>query len=176
MDGRVDICRNAAPKNHHWLVAVAAVVVAATLAGGLTVVLAQAQQKTSTQAVFRKLMDDLCAAWSSGDADKPAAFYAKDADLVFYDVAPFQYRGWREYRDGVKKEFLDNLASGTLTAGRDLRVTRRGNMAWTTVSMHFSEVAKDGKKTELELRDTAIWERRARKWLIVHEHISAPLP
>jgi ketosteroid isomerase-like protein len=32
-----------------------------------------------------------------------------------------------------------------------------------------SEMAFDG-------RDMKIWERRDSKWLIVHEHLSAPLP
>jgi ketosteroid isomerase-like protein len=29
---------------------------------------------------------------------------------------------------------------------------------------------------ELDARHTAIWERRGGKWLVVHEHISVPLP
>jgi len=34
---------------------------------------------------------------------------------------------------------------------------------------------KDGKTTEAEIRYTGIWERRKSTWLIVHEHLSAPL-
>ena len=33
----------------------------------------------------------------------------------------------------------------------------------------------DGKAMELDIRHTAIWEKRGGKWLIVHEHVSAPL-
>ncbi len=87
--------------------------------------LAQAQQKATNQATFRKLVDDLCAAWSTGDADKPGVFYAKDPALVFYDVTPFEYRGWQEYHDGVKKEFFDKLASGTLTVSRSASPTTK---------------------------------------------------
>jgi ketosteroid isomerase-like protein len=29
---------------------------------------------------------------------------------------------------------------------------------------------------EVDGRHTAIWEKRGAKWLIVHEHVSAPLP
>jgi len=150
--------------------------VAAALAGGLlTFAVARAQQRASDDATFHHLIDGYCAAWSSGNAEAPAKFYAKDNGLVFYDLAPFSYHGWKEYHDGVEKEFFSNMASGSLTPGKDLRVTRRGTLAWTTVSMHFSEKTKDGKETETQVRYTGIWEKRGRTWLLVHEHLSTPL-
>lgn len=150
--------------------------VAFAIAGAfLTFVAARAEQTASDQATFRKLIDAYCAAWSSGNAENAARFYAKDDGLVFYDVAPFAYHGWKEYRAGVQKEFFDNMASGTLTAGKDLKVRRHGTVAWTTVSMHFSEKTKDGKSLETDIRYTGIWERRPTSWLLVHEHLSAPL-
>jgi ketosteroid isomerase-like protein len=150
--------------------------VALALAGGLlTFVGARAQQKATDDATFRKLIDDYCAAWSTGNADNPARFYAKEDGLVFYDVAPFSYHSWKEYHEGVKKEFLDSAESVKLSAGKDLKVRRRGTVAWTTVSMHLSEKTKDGKSSETEIRYTGIWERRPSGWVLVHEHLSAPL-
>jgi ketosteroid isomerase-like protein len=141
----------------------------------LTFVGARAQQQATDTATFRKLIDDYCASWNSLDADKPARFYAKEPGLVFYDVAPFSYHSWKEYHDGVKKELFANMQSGSLTPGKDLKVTRHGTIAWTTVSMHFSEKTKDGKTTETEIRYTGIWEKRGPSWVLVHEHLSAPL-
>jgi ketosteroid isomerase-like protein len=150
--------------------------VAMALAGALlTFVGARAQQRATDDARFRKLIDDYCSAWSSGNADAPAKFYAKDNGLVFYDLAPFAYHSWKEYHDGVQKEFFANMASGSLTAGKDLKVWRRGTVAWTTVSMHFSEKTKDGKTSETDVRYTGIWEKRGANWVLVHEHLSAPL-
>jgi ketosteroid isomerase-like protein len=150
--------------------------VAMALAGALlTFVGARAQQRATDDARFRKLIDDYCSAWSSGNADAPAKFYAKDNGLVFYDLAPFAYHSWKEYHDGVQKEFFANMASGSLTAGKDLKVWRRGTVAWTTVSMHFSEKTKDGKTSETDVRYTGIWEKRGASWVLVHEHLSAPL-
>jgi uncharacterized protein (TIGR02246 family) len=150
--------------------------VALALAGGLlTFAGARAQQRASDDATFRKLIDNYCAAWSAGNADAPAKFYAKDNGLVFYDLAPFSYHGWKEYHDGVEKEFFAHTDSVSLTAGKDLKVTRRGTLAWTTVSMHFSEKTKDGKATETQVRYTGIWEKRGANWLLVHEHLSAPM-
>jgi ketosteroid isomerase-like protein len=150
--------------------------VAVALAGGLlTFVGARAQQKATDDATFRKLIDAYCAAWSTGNADNPARFYAKEDGLVFYDVAPFSYHSWKEYHEGVKAALFDNMESGSLSAGKDLKVRRHGTVAWTTVSMHLSEKTKDGKNVETEIRYTGIWERRSSRWLLVHEHLSAPL-
>src|SRR5882724_8908411 len=90
----------------------------------LTFVGARAQQQASDQAAFRKLTDDYCAAWSTGNPDKPAKFYSQDAGRVFYDLAPFSYHNWKEYREGVQKNFFDNVSAASLTAGKDLKVTR----------------------------------------------------
>jgi ketosteroid isomerase-like protein len=168
---RVAVAGGRTSERWRWLL-----YVAMALAGALlTFVGARAQQKASDDATFRKLIDGYCAAWSTGDADAPARFYAKDNGLVFYDLAPFAYHGWKEYHDGVQKEFFANMASGSLTAGKDLKVFRHGTVAWTIVSMHFSEKTKDGKSVEAEVRYTGIWEKRGRSWLLVHEHLSAPL-
>lgn len=150
--------------------------VALAFAGALlTFAVARAQQKASDDAAFRKLIDAYCAAWSTANADNAARFYAKEEGLVFYDVTPFSYHGWKEYHEGVKAALFDNMASGTLTAGKDLRVRRHGTVAWTTVSMHLSEKTKDGKDLETDIRYTGIWEKRNTGWLLVHEHLSAPL-
>jgi ketosteroid isomerase-like protein len=153
-----------------WLSYVALALVGALL----TFVGARAQQKATDDATFRKLVDGLCVAWSTGNAEAPAKFYAKDAGLVFYDIAPFSYHGWKEYHDGVQKEFLDNASEIKLTAGKELKVSRRGMIAWTIVPMHLLEKSKNGKTTEMDLRYTGIWEKRGPNWVIVHDHLSAP--
>jgi ketosteroid isomerase-like protein len=160
-------------RNEHWRWLM---YVALALAGALlTFVGARAQQKATDDAAFRKLIDGYCAAWSTGNAEAPAKFYAKENGLVFYDVAPFAYHSWSEYHDGVQKEFLESAESIKLTAGKDLKVTRRGMIAWTTVPMHLTEKTKDGKTSEIELRYTGIWEKRGASWVLVHEHLSTPL-
>ena len=155
----------------HWMLYVGLAVVGALM----TFVGARAQQKLTDDSTFHKLMDDYCAAWSAGNAEAPAKFYAQNDGLVFYDVAPFKYNGWKEYHAGAQKEFLDGAETVKLTAGKDLKVTRHGLLAWTTVSIHLYEKAKDGKTTNVDLRYTGIWEKRGAKWLLVHEHLSAPM-
>jgi ketosteroid isomerase-like protein len=159
-----------APRHHWFLYVLFAFIVAL-----FTFVGARAQQKASDDDTFRKLIDNYCAAWSSGNADNAAKFYAKDAALVFYDVAPFSYNGWKEYDAGVRKTFLDNAESASLTAGKELKVTRRGTIAWTTVPMHLTAKMKDGKTIDAPVRYTGIWEKHGKNWLLLHEHLSVPM-
>jgi ketosteroid isomerase-like protein len=162
--------RASAPKRS-WLL----YVLFAFLCGLMTFVGARAQQQASDDTTFRKLIDDYCAAWSSGNPENAAKFYAKDSNLTFYDVAPFSYSGWKEYDAGVRKNFLDNVVTASLSAGKELKVTRHGNIAWTTVPMHFTAKMKDGKTIDTPVRYTGIWEKHGKTWLLVHEHLSVPM-
>src|SRR5271157_6446501 len=163
--------RRLAGLRYNWVIYVAL----AFLGGLLTFVGAMAEQKATDDATFRKLTDAYCAAWSSGNPDNAAKFYAKNDGLVFYDVAPFSYNSWKEYAPGVQQQFLETAASVSLTAGKDLKVTRHGNIAWLTVPMHLTEKTKDGRTVEVHIRYTGIFEKRGTAWLLVHEHLSAPI-
>jgi ketosteroid isomerase-like protein len=125
--------------------------------------------------VNKKLIERYYAAWNTLDTDNPACFYAKDAKRVFFDVMPLKYNGWAEYKEGVQKVFFDRISAGKLTPNDDLKITRRGHVAWMTLTFHLSFTLKTGAAMEIDCRHSAIWENRRGKWLIVHEHISAPI-
>ena len=156
---------------HHWILYVAL----AFFGGLLTFVGARAQQRATDDATFRKLIDGYCTAWSTKDPANAARFYDKSDGLVFYDVAPFSYGNWKEYDAGVRTHFFDEAETVSLTAGKELRVTRHGNIAWTTVPMHLTAKMKGGQNIDAQIRYTGIWERKGKAWLLVHEHLSAPL-
>jgi ketosteroid isomerase-like protein len=137
---------------------------------------AGAAAKQGPDAEFKSLIDRYYAAWSTLNVDNVDQFYAKDADLIFFDIAPLQYKGWAEYKEGVKKAFFAVITSGKLTPNNDLRVSRHGDVVLTVVTFHLSATPKAGGSMELDGRHTAIWEKRGGKWVIVHEHVSAPLP
>ncbi|MFP5264914.1 MAG: YybH family protein [Blastocatellia bacterium] len=149
----------------------AGVMLLAVLAGA-----AGAAAKQAPDAEFKSLIDRYYAAWSTLNVDNVDQFYAKDADLIFFDIAPLQYKGWAEYKEGVKKAFFAVITSGKLTPNNDLRVSRHGDVVLTVVTFHLSATPKAGGSMELDGRHTAIWEKRGGKWVIVHEHVSAPLP
>ncbi len=134
-----------------------------------------AQRPSNDMAEFKAMIDRYYAAWNTLNPENAGPFYAKDADLVFYDLAPLKYNSWNEYSNGVKNVFKD-FESLKLTPSNDLKVTRRGDIAWTTLTFHLSGKLKAGGMMEADARHTAIWEERHGKWVIVHEHVSAPLP
>ena len=147
--------------------------------GLLMALTAAAQSRKASVGVegeFKALIDQYYAAWSTLNPENAAKLYAKDADLVFYDIAPLKYNNWAEYKEGVKKAFTETMSTAKLTPKDDLRVTQRGNVVWTTVTFHLSGKPKAGGALEVDGRHTAIWEKRGGKWVIVHEHVSAPLP
>ena len=126
-------------------------------------------------AEFKGMIDRYALTWSTLNPDSAGVLYAKDADLVFYDLAPLKYAGWSEYNKGVRDVFA-GFETMTLTPSTDLKVTRQGKIAWTTVTYHTSVKPKGGDPMQMDARQTLIWEKRDGKWLIVHEHFSAPLP
>jgi uncharacterized protein (TIGR02246 family) len=116
------------------------------------------------------------AAWNTLNPDNAAKFYAKDADLVFYDIAPLKYAGgWKEYSETFKKDVAPGFTSLVLTPGSDLKVTRKGSIALATLTFHLTAKQKDGQALEFDARHTMVWEKRGAQWLIIHEHISKPL-
>ena len=125
-------------------------------------------------AFFKPDFDKLCTAWSTLDSSKPASFYAKDANLVFFDVAPLQYKGWQEYEDGFKRVSAD-WKSAEVTLGPDFRATQLGNIAWATYTFDLVVQPKTGDVMKMQARGTDILQKRGERWLIIHEHASVPM-
>ena len=132
-----------------------------------------AQQKGGPD--FKGLVKEYYAAWNTLNLDTAGRLYAKDADLVFFDIAPLKYKSWAEYRDNFKNNVAPGFSSLTLTPNNDVKVTRSGNLALTTLTFHFSAKQKDGTPMEFDARHTIVWQKRGARWLIIHEHVSKPL-
>lgn len=123
---------------------------------------------------FNALVNRYWTAWGSGDPEKADALYAKDPDLVFYDLEPVKYVGWAAYKAGVVPNILSKFATVKFTLNDDVKATRRGTLAWTTVTVRGEGTLKAGGPVNVVMRHTAIWERRGPDWVIVHDHVSVP--
>src|SRR5580658_2863051 len=99
------------------------------ITGTLLATLASAQNKKTEHFDFRPLMTQIWDAWGTLNPANAAKFYSKDADRVFFDLAPMKYTSWTEYEAGVKKAFADySSAKFNLYTGG--HIYQRGNFAW----------------------------------------------
>ena len=140
--------------------------------------LAQAKTPAKRPATpdFKAMMQKCLDAWGTLDPANAAPCYAKDADLAFYDIAPVKYTGWEEYAKGVLAVFGPEYQSGKFFLGDDVRVHRGPRLTWTTATVDFEILRKDGTRELLKnCRWTLIWEKRGAEWLIVHEHFSVAM-
>lgn len=122
---------------------------------------------------FQALTKQYFESYEKLDVAATAPFFAKDPDLVFYDVSPMKFTGWAEYEKALRG-LLARYSSLTITAKDDFRTTQRGNIAWVTATIHISGQQKSGSTLKLDGRFTGIWEKRGKLWLLVHEHYSVP--
>ena len=124
---------------------------------------------------FKAMMQKVIGAWQTMDPSKVAQYYSKEADAIFFDIAPLKYAGWDAYAAGVAQMF-GALSSLTLTLNDDAWIERHGDIAIAAVTGNGVMVGKDGSKQVVDWRWTVIWEKKGKEWLITHEHLSAPLP
>ena len=133
-----------------------------------------AQTRGNTAIPDGLVMQRVWDAWNTLNPVNAARFYDKDAGDVFFDIMPLQYRGWNAYEAGTRN--LSSMFRQLNCKVNEARIHRGDVMGWGTSLVHCDAVTPDGRKSPLDLRWTSIWERRGKEWLIVHEHVSAPLP
>ena len=134
----------------------------------------QSHGQQSEQAL-RTLVPRIVASWETFDLAKIEPYYAADPDLTYFDLAPLKYNNWAEYRATAPKVLFEPNSSLKLEINDDLRVHARGSLAWATFTFGADITSKQGATSHLDGRWTMILEKRAKGWIVVHEHVSAPL-
>ena len=134
----------------------------------------QSHGQQSEQAL-RTLVPRIVASWETFDLAKIDPYYAADPDLTYFDLAPLKYNDWAEYRATAPKVLFEPNSSLKLKVNDDLRVHSRGSLAWATFTFGADITSKQGATSHLDGRWTMILEKRAKRWIVVHEHVSAPL-
>ena len=145
------------------------------IAVGLMAVTISQAGADSEEATLRTLVPKVISSWESLDIAKIEPNYAADADFAYFDLVPMKYNNWAEYRAGVQKALFEPNRSIKLKLNDDLGVHRRGSLAWATVTFGADLVNKQGAASHLDGRWTMVLEKRGHGWIVVHEHVSAPL-
>ena len=121
------------------------------------------------KAYLQKIWDG----WATLDPSNVAKFYA-GGPHTFFDIAPLKYGSWDEYEKGVKG-VLSGYKSAKFTVNDDVAIHPHGDLAWATATISEEMTTNAGKVEMGNFRWTVVFENQDGKWMIVHEHVSAPL-
>lgn len=121
------------------------------------------------KAYLQKIWDG----WATLDPANTAKFYATGPH-TFFDIAPLKYNSWDEYQNGVKG-VLAGYKSAKFTVNDDADIHPHGDLVWATSTIKEEMTNKAGKVDMGNFRWTVVFENEDGKWLIVHEHVSAPV-
>jgi len=116
----------------------------------------------------------VCDAWATLDVNNAKQYYDNASNNAYFDLAPLKYASWKEYESGVVN-LLKNFKSIKFTVNDDFTTHNAGKLVWSTATMKLDSTDVNGKAETTDVRWTAIWEKKGGKWLITHEHVSAPM-
>jgi ketosteroid isomerase-like protein len=121
---------------------------------------------------YRRALD-----YGDGPFDREAVspLYRQDDSFTAYDLAPPTggYIGWDAYAAGWYR-IMNKYSHFRFLYNDDLRVFRKGDVAWASVSFRVTGRSAGGEAFDKDGRVTLVWARENGKWLIVHEHVSSP--
>jgi ketosteroid isomerase-like protein len=109
------------------------------------------------------------------DIDALMANYVPGDSLVVFDIIPpRQYMGW----DAYKKDWagvIAGCADSPKLEVSNLAIESDRKLAFSHSIQHFACTDSKGAKLEMTMRATDAYRKVNGKWLIVHEHLSAPI-
>lgn len=124
---------------------------------------------------IRQLFDRWAKAFRAHDVDAIMSVYAPDDAVVAYDIVPpLQYLGNAAYRKDYET-FLAQYDGPIEIEARNLRIVAGDDVAFLHTLERVSGTLKNGQKSDLWIRATSGLRKIKGKWLIVHDHISAPV-
>ena len=109
------------------------------------------------------------------DADAVLANYIPGDSLVVFDlVPPRQYTGAEAYKKDWAGVFAGCADSPKFEIS-DLDITADSKLAFSHSIQHFACTDPKGNKLDMTMRATDAYRKVTGKWVIVHEHLSAPI-
>jgi ketosteroid isomerase-like protein len=156
---------------HVALLAALAVIMGS--AGTIFISSADAQGKDATAVKEALLQSTL--SFEKNDLAAAAKVWANDKSLTVFESGHANY-GWPDYRDNHLAPEMSEMKD-TKYALSDIQIHLAGKTAWATFKYSIAaDVIENGKTRHVEGSGlgTAILEKRADGWRIVHWHSSAP--
>ena len=158
---------------HNRFITVSLCLLALTLAGSGQMKKAAPKPSHAGPAPDQAYLQKIWDGWSTLDTANVAKFYATGPH-TFFDIAPLKYDSWDEYEKGVKN-VVSGYKSAKFTLNDDVSIHLHGDLVWATATLKEEMTTKAGKVEMGNFRWTVVFENEDGKWLIVHEHVSAPI-
>ncbi len=161
------------PKTHlkAWVGLVALVVACAV--GAINALSGIAAQ--NDEAVIRDALLRSASSFANNDIGEAAKVWANDESLTIFESGHANY-GWADYRDHHLVPEMGEMKN-TKYEFSDMKIHLAGSTAWATMKYTIAaDVMDKGKSRHVDAAGlaTAILEKRADGWRIVHWHSSAP--
>jgi uncharacterized protein (TIGR02246 family) len=128
--------------------------------------------KSDDEASVRQLIDEWAAAARASDYDAIMSFYAPDI-VAFDAVGRLQFKGRDAYRQHWE-ECLASCSGPMIFEVHDLQVVTGGGVAFGHYLSRCGGTGQDGVAKVSWMRRTVCCRHTDDRWLIVHEHFSAP--
>jgi ketosteroid isomerase-like protein len=131
--------------------------------------------RADARADIKALEQRFGAAVQAKDVDAIMQVYAPGPALLVFDVIPpRQYVGAAAYRKDWQG-FLDGFAGPIAVELANLDIGVDRNLAYSHSIQRVSGTDKQGKKIDLTVRVTDVYQKIHGRWLIIHEHVSVPV-
>jgi uncharacterized protein (TIGR02246 family) len=131
--------------------------------------------RADAAADIKALEDRFVAAFKAKDVDAIMKVYAPGQTLFVFDVVPpRQYVGAAAYRKDWEN-FLGSFDGPITVELTNLDVGADRNLAYSHSIQRVTGTDKHGKKLDLTVRVTDVYQKTRGRWQIIHEHVSVPV-
>ncbi len=129
---------------------------------------AEPQVRLPDDRAVDQVVTEMLAAWQLGDVEMLHKYYADDVTVVSGAWEP-PLIGWENYLRAYRAQ-RERMQGGQLDRSNSF-IRVKGNLAWVDYQWEFhGEV--DGKPSVAHGHTTLVLEKRADRWLILHNHTS----
>ncbi|HTQ54461.1 MAG TPA: nuclear transport factor 2 family protein [Bryobacteraceae bacterium] len=128
-------------------------------------------QPATEAAQIRQLIANYAGAVDAADVKLAAQVWDNSPEVSF--IHPLGHaRGWEQVK-AFYTDIMGGLFSERKLTPRDINVHVYGDSAWSEFYWHFTATQKkDGALVQSDGRETQIYRKRGRGWVLVHVHYS----
>lgn len=130
------------------------------------------ERPATAEEKIQEVLDRWARATRTGARDEILANHEPEA-LIYDVLPPMKYEGVDAYRSGWD-EWQPETEGEILFDLHDLEITTGADVAFAHALLHCGGTTSEGRRFEDRVRATFCLRKHGERWLIAHQHISAP--